>query len=348
MSPRSIPRNKPREKRLAFLHRGNTHCPICLVEFTEACVTKGQSVTLEHAPPKGQPFGGSAVCLTCEDCNNRAGGSSDQALVMSRRPPKAELDINGHMKVSARYYSEGLPKLPFQFSSTPAGNRLRRQLDESTVVVAAVTTTKEALTIGQITCSVKEPDPGQVEAGYLKSAYLLVFSLLGKSGYLYAQSEAVRPIREQIMHPDGRLGRSLVRAFRHESEKLPNRMVIMRNKQEPFCWIVRIDDRCVLLPQGGSLDDYRRVAQLPGAVDFGTTFVGWNVKGLRFGSVCVDLHRLRHYKPSDGKLFGTEFVTVAHDGLEQRWVVVNQAEDVFSVAPCGPKMPRSTEPSSSC
>ena len=33
----------------------------------------------------------------------------------------------------------------------------------------------------------------------------MVFSLLGKGGYRYAESEAIRPIREQIMKPDKEL-----------------------------------------------------------------------------------------------------------------------------------------------
>ena len=332
-----MPRSTTRERRLKLFHRGNSHCPICLVEFTHDCVTAGQGVTVEHAPPRAKPFHGAGVCLTCEDCNNNAGGSADQALVLSQRRPKAELDINGNIKRSARYYHEGMPQLPIKPGSTPASRQLWRELREGTVVAAAILKTEEATTVRRITMSVREPDPREVESGYLKAAYLLVFSLLGKSGYLYARSEAVRPIREQIINPNCQLGPSLVRAFDDNNQEYPSRMVIMRNKQQPFCWIVKIDDRCVLLPHGGCLTDYKRIAQLPGAVELGPSFVGWKVQGLSFGSVSVHLCRLRHCDPSDQGLFGKDYLTTAKDGEEQRWVVVNQAEDILAVAPLGAK-----------
>ena len=60
-------RTSPQEKRLRFFERGNTHCPICLTQFTEPDVRTGKVVTLEHAPQES--VGGKSACLTCVQCN---------------------------------------------------------------------------------------------------------------------------------------------------------------------------------------------------------------------------------------------------------------------------------------
>ena len=36
----------------------------------------------------------------------------------------------------------------------------------------------------------------------IKSAYLMVFSLMGIGGYHFAENVALKPIREQIMNPE--------------------------------------------------------------------------------------------------------------------------------------------------
>ena len=35
----------------------------------------------------------------------------------------------------------------------------------------------------------------------VKSAYLMVFSLMGANGYKFAENIGLQPVREQIMHP---------------------------------------------------------------------------------------------------------------------------------------------------
>ena len=71
-----------RERRFSLFHMGNTQCPICLTPFSEAQVTSGTGVTLEHAPPK--TLGGKIVCLTCADCNNR-GSRLDKLAMMDKK-----------------------------------------------------------------------------------------------------------------------------------------------------------------------------------------------------------------------------------------------------------------------
>ena len=51
-------RTSPQEKRLRLFEQGNTHCPICLTEFTEPDVRAGAVVTLEHVPQESLVKGG--------------------------------------------------------------------------------------------------------------------------------------------------------------------------------------------------------------------------------------------------------------------------------------------------
>ena len=58
---------------------------------------------------------------------------------------------------------------------------------------------------GPFTLRQTEPWPDAIRLGLLKSAYLMVFSLLGAAGYRYAQGEAVTSIRDQLLSCVNRL-----------------------------------------------------------------------------------------------------------------------------------------------
>ena len=332
-------RKSSREKRLKFFSLGNTHCPICLVQFTEENIKTGRGVTLEHAPPK--TMGGREVCLTCESCNRRASATSDQAVKRSQSPPELQFDTSG-TKRSARFWPDGIPpsSMPYGFGSGPAAKEAQRELSKETIVaVTGPIQFDKPTTIKEVSVSLKMPNTRHVELSYLRSAYLLVFSLLGRSGYEYAQSEAVRPIRKQIMNPDGEYGPSLVRTF--PSEKPLGNMTTLRNNERPFFWSVRFDDgACVFLPHSGSENHYRQVAELPEK----QTICGWEWELQKFGSAYVDRRRLfRQSKTGEDGLFGREYVTVSNGGCEQPWIVVNEVGDAM---PVGPKTWPTTAPSS--
>ena len=327
-----MPQKTGPERRLKFFNLGITHCPICLVPFTEDNVRIGQGVTLEHAPPRN--VGGSVVCLTCEPCNHLASGTLDQAVARSRRPPEVELDISG-IKRTSRFWDEGIPpsKMPYGFGSVPSAQKARRELREETIVaISGPITIDQPTTIRTVSISPKLPDSRHLELSYLRSAYLLVFSLLGGNGYMYAQSEAVRPIRTQIMNPHDKIIPSLVRVF--TSERSPENMITLRNNGKPFFWSVRFDDgTCVFLPHGGSENHFRQIAELPEE----QAICGWEWTPRKFGNAHVDL-RLppRYSKSGENNLFGQEFTTVSNDGCKQRWIVVNQVGDGLAAMRAGP------------
>ena len=310
-------RKRPRDRRLTFFRLGNTHCPICLVQFTDEDVRRGQNVTLEHAPPK--TMGGQEVCLTCDRCNSLASATSDQAVKRHKSPPELLFDICG-TKRSARFWRDGIPpsKMPYTFGTGSAAKKAQRELNNQTIVaVTAPIQFDQPTTINEIPVSLKMPNPRHVELSYLRSAYLLVFSLLGTSGYVYAQSEAVRLIRTQILNPSYEAVPSLVRGV--SSKVSASNKITLCNNERPFFWSVRFDDgACVLLPQGGSKNHYRQIAELPENQTIG----GRDWEPQKFGSINVVRHR--HPKRFEKGFFGIEYMTISDDGREERWTVVNQ------------------------
>ena len=296
-----------RERRLEFFRLGNTHCPICLVPFTEDGVGAGRDVTLELASPKA--VGGREACLTCEPCNQRASATSDQAAKRSASPPELELDVKG-IKRTARFWPDGIPpsRMPYRFADSEAGKEAERELGRETIV--AVTQSIEfgkATTIDEILVAHKEPDRRHLMVGSLRIAYLLVFSLLGSSGYVFARSEALRPVREQIRNPVEEIALSLVHGL--DSGRPSGTVITLRSNMRPFFWSVRLDDgACVLLPHGGSRDHYRQIAELPEGQRIG----GWEWQPRKFASAYVARHRfLRQPGPGEDDRFGREYVTVS-------------------------------------
>ena len=327
-----------RERRLEFFRLGNTHCLICLISLIEDGVSPGPVATLEHVPPKA--VGGREVCLTCRPCNARASATSDQAVKRSKSPPDLEVDVHG-TKRTARFWPDGIPasRMPYRFGNGPAAKEAERQLRNETIVaVTQPIAFDQATTIKEIVVAHKAPDERHLLLSHLRSAYLLVFSLLGRSCYVYARSEALRPIRKQIMNPAEDTALSLVRGLASGS---PSGIVItLRSNARPFFWSVRFDDgACVFLPHGGSEDGYRQIAGLSEH----QSIRGWEWRARKFGSISVSRHRLPDRPGSDDDgLFGREYVTASRGGeYAQRWVVVNEVGDAM---PAGPRLRRVERP----
>ena len=155
------------------------------------------------------------VCLTCEACNSLASATLDQAVKRSKSPLELLLDVKG-TKRSARFWPEGIPpsRMPYRFGPGAAAQEAKRELANETIVAVTQPIEFDQPTIiEQISVSAKNPNARYVELSYLRSAYLLVLCLLGKSGYEFAESEALAPVRAQILDPDDEAGSSLVRLF---------------------------------------------------------------------------------------------------------------------------------------
>ena len=235
-------------------------------------VEYGKKVTLEHAPPKA--LGGKVVCLTCEDCNNGA-SRIDHAAKMVQKARDDHVSGRG-TRVEFDFFGAGI-----------ASGYLRPKDDE---MVARLAKQPVPTSINQLRGSVmklprlpfgpglpgldpnkgvrfriKQPKSHHVAVSWLRSAYLLVFSLLGRQGYRYAQSPALQPIREQIMNPDeerikGALG-GVVSGVDFPVDPVVDPVILLSAGHELSCWAVKMGDESVLLPCGGSIERFRQLTR---------------------------------------------------------------------------------------
>ena len=334
-------KKKGPQKRLVLFDRGNTRCPICLKRFTRDAVEEGLDVTLEHAPPKA--LGGLARCLTCTDCNSSAGRNIDQAAAMinsairdreAGRGIKVELDLFG-TKHTTYFSPDGAARSgPIsRLASSPSTAPLRSQLKGQRVLMLTEITRGPVWDASRgITLTTNQPPQRHVVVSWLRSAYLLVFSLLGQKGYQWVGSDAIQLIREQIMKPDD----ELVLCLLCEISPLPppKDLIIMNNRHQPFCWIVKIGNMGVLLPHGGTARHYEEVAELPDQINIGRAWSGW--KPTEFGKYFSVERTLRADSDHAGRdLFGSEF-TVTEGERERRCIVVEQHELDCTIMPFGP------------
>ena len=223
-------RKTGRNKRLSLYDRGNTACPICLTRFTRHRASSGRTVTLEHVPIKA--LGGKARCLTCRNCNAEAGRGIDQEAAGSAKDRfGVTVDILGKRDtfMLSRYGKALSP--PFAGYSKQDWRDLENAESRT------------------FTMSIRIPDAKAVAASSLKSAYLAIFSLLGRrGGYSYVQGSALTHIRQRIMNPRSHS------AVGEYVTKAPDDFALkdISLVSEPLpCWMLKIDNHLVVLPLSG-------------------------------------------------------------------------------------------------
>ena len=254
-----------RELRLKLFSFGNTQCPICFTPFTERQVEFGKTVTLEHAPPKA--LGGKVVCLTCEDCNHGASRLDHAAKMaqkarddhVSGRGTPVEVDFFG-ARTTSRYLRPKNDEMAARLAKQPVPRSISQL--RGVMKLPGLPRGAELDPNKGIRFRIKQPKSHYVAVSWLRSAYLLVFSLLGHQGYRYAQSPALQPIREQIRNPDeerikGALGGVV------SGVDFPVDPVILLSAANPPFWVVKMDDKSVLLPCGGSIEHFRQLPRPP-------------------------------------------------------------------------------------
>ena len=250
MSKRSRVPGRDRRLRQRLFDAGNTRCPICLSEFARSAVAAGREVTLEHAPPKA--LGGAAICLTCKRCNNKA-SLIDQHAFLSKKArdewsaghgAPIVVDLFGHKRT--RRFVPTDPRAPF-----PA----RKHLMRNGSIELGPLPPKERLDKDK-GMSFRIPQRDDYEfVSMIKSAYLMVFSLMGANGYRFAENIGLKPVREQIMNPDAKILKGgFIGEMRLESEelrRLGRSVVFLCRAAKPPFWIVPLwNNRVVLLSCG--------------------------------------------------------------------------------------------------
>ena len=164
-------------------------CPLCL-----RVILPLVELSYEHVPPKS--LGGSRLCLTCRECNSKAGHSIDAAMHREQMLGRL-LSLDGH-KVRIKLGIDGselnatIARTTQSIDIQVTPKRNNPTVEEK--VRARLTTSQLPLPAFNITA------PGgyrkiDAENGYLKSAYLAAFS---KFGYRWILDPEVAPIRDQI------------------------------------------------------------------------------------------------------------------------------------------------------
>lgn len=238
--------------RQRLFEAGNTMCPVCLSPFTRPDVVAGTVVTLEHAPPKS--LGGRVVCLTCERCNNEASLVDHHAYLSKKardewsagKGAPIVVDLLGYKK-KHRFIPQD-PRAPY-----PA----RKHLMRNGSIQLGPLPSKDSLDANKgISFRIPQRDDYEF-VSMVKSAYLMVFSLMGANGYRFARNIGLAPVREQIMSPDQKI---LKRGFVAECQlelgeltKLGMSVVFLCYQSKPPFWLVPLwNDRAVILSCGAA------------------------------------------------------------------------------------------------
>ena len=271
-------RHRPgRDRRLRqrLFDAGNTRCPICLAEFDRSDVVAGTDVTLEHAPPKS--LGGAPICLTCRSCNNKASLIDQHAFLSAKarsewvagKGAPIVVDFFGHKR---RYrFVPRDPKAPF-----PA----RKHLFRSGTINLGHALPREQLDARKgISFRIPQRDDYEF-VSMIKSAYLIVFSLMGANGYAFAKNIGLQPVREQIMNPGKKILKDgFIGTFRFDSDdyrKIDRSLVFLCRAMEPPFWIVPMWNNKAILLSCGAIEPIDELAMNPKEADIPlSSLVGW-------------------------------------------------------------------------
>ena len=320
-----------RRLRRRLFDAGNTRCPICLSEFTRSNVAAGKA-TLEHAPPES--LKGSAICLTCSQCNNKA-SRIDQHAVLAKRAvdewlsgqgTRVEVDFLGY-KISSRFIPSNL--------NTPLPVRVS-DLRKGSIQLGALPS-KEHLDMTK-GIHFRIPRSAHYESiSMIKSAYLMVFSLMGECGYNFAESVALKPVREQILNPEKRIlkGNFVVKGTIPGIAKTKKQMVFLCYAARPPLWIIPMwHGKVVLLPCGGPepIDEF--VAPESEIKIENNQLTGWTT--CRFDeSVGITGSVSEESGIADGTLVGATG-PVPTDKGEWEWMVVDHHKGQYVALPFRP------------
>ena len=305
-------RDRVRGRRIKMFRRGNTACPICLEKFSEDDVRRGNVVNLEHVPAKGlkkqaTPIG---MCLTCSDCNQGASNGLDKAAMLAMQPPQATLEL--------------------------LGKRYRAKMTRDSDGTFVLRTTRPVNPV----LLVKEPERDYVKlhfqlvneriasVGFLRFAYLSVFSLLGKRGYRYALGEGASQVRHQIMNPDRAI---IERSTVYDASKAKDSWIAM-SLDSPKCWIVRIGEAFVFLPTSGDSLFYEKSEQIRREGTF-TLHDYYLWKPVKFGRnvpVSFTMENRQNWRDLKrnlgGEPFGTEIRHTDENGTVSDFVVADYGQ----------------------
>ena len=126
-------------------------------------------------------------------------------------------------------------------------------------------------------------------ASMIKSAYLMVFSLMGENGYKFAENIGLQPVREQIMNPEKKILKGgFIGTMRLDSDdyRKLDRSIVFLCQSEPYpFWIVPMwNDNVVFLSCGATDPIDKLVMNLKEADIPPGSLVGWVSRRFNYSS----------------------------------------------------------------
>ncbi len=332
MSKRSNRNSKrSRHLRLKLFEAGNTKCPICLSEFHREDVESGK-VTLEHAPPRS--LSGEAICLTCERCNNSASRIDQHAFLSKKATDEWSLGQGANVEVdflgciiSSRFIPDD-PKSPLPVRG--------RDLRQGSIKVDTLPSKEHLDATKQVRFRI--PILRHYEKiSLIKSAYLMVFSLMGVGGYHFAENIALEPVREQIMNPDKPIlkGTFVANGVMDGVSETKKNLIVLY-KVHPSCWMVPLwNNNIVMLPCGG-LEPIDKFNVPNGSFSIPTEMFSFWVS-CRFNSSAPMIGPVMEESDDENySLVGTIDLSPSSKttGEEWRWMIVYHHNHRYVALPC--------------
>ncbi len=233
---------------------GRYLCPLCIEWFDDLA-----DLTLEHAPPES--VDGRPIAVTCRDCNSRGGHTVDHELRRVETVLEfAERRMTAPMPATFRI---GDVEQRGQAIFGPDGLKLagipKQNHPETTEAVTAAL--EQAAASGStdwtIGLTFQSPNYRRAAVGWLRTAYIVVFAMLG---YTYVLRAELDLVREQINAPDEMI---LTRFCMMKPNSSPDRLVsFVTEPLEYASVIVQASNAAVLLPSDTLPGTYDRLAAI--------------------------------------------------------------------------------------
>lgn len=241
---------------LRLLGHANTYvCPICLSSFGPSSIDE-RTLTEEHVPPES--VGGKRLVLTCKECNNKAGSTSDaevhrrHELFRFARALGGQGDYRGCLRLrmgpsrtnveaeigGREVRMTAIPKINNPTEREKLFNHLEflREHDKWDGHTFNITP--------QVRYNARVASVGD-----LKSAYLAAFATFG---YRYILTPALDGIRAQIRRPKEKI----IDYFCCGTNGEIGSQLMVRSVKYPFkALAIQIESRLIFLPYPGATTD---------------------------------------------------------------------------------------------
>ena len=293
-------------------------------------------MTLEHAPP--ETLGGRIVCLTCMHCNNRASRLDNLAKMAERarddhlsgRGTRVEVDFFG-AGITSGYVRPKDDEMAARLARQPVPTSIR-ELRGGVMPLRSLPVGPELDPKRGIRFRIRRPNPHHVAVSWLRSAYLLVFALLGRKGYRYAKSAAVRPIREQIMNPNEIRINGCLNGECSGVDFPVDPVILLNSSHKPPFWAVRFGPKSVVLPCGGPIDRFLQLTQQPVEISEGVSRMGLWTR-TQFGNASVLPFSMKHETDVTGFDFVGGLLEIStEEGDVWEWIIVDyQADEIVAL-----------------